>query len=491
MDFCSARWDGVMAPDRENAIYQTMMDLSTDIVFEWDMETDRFSCSSKWCTRFGYTPLSANFFTALPASAHLHPDDLALLHEQIEQFRQGKAFGEAIVRILGSNERYTWNRIRASAQRTADGRLCKLIGVISDIDSEQRNSQALLAKTEQDSLTGLLNKDAARRRIDNYLAHADEHQRAAMLIIDLDNFKAVNDQFGHLFGDNVLSRVASTIRSLFREKDITARIGGDEFLVFMMDIPDWELAERRCEKLTKALQQLYDCKLQSCQFSCSIGIAIMPEHGTGYQELFQRADRALYQAKDMGKNTYACYTADATHSRYETKISHRIESEEIRIDSFGPLAVHLLETLYETNDLSATIHSTMKILGMQLQADRVFVCDASGQNFFTWNKSGIPHSQQMDLQLHEVIRSGAVEKLFVDEDVFYCHDSSTMPEPLLSAAAARHTEAMLLCASRNNGQFTGLVGMETHANTRLWTREEIDALTSFAHVTDLLLWRKD
>lgn len=490
MEFNATQTVSFMNPEQENSIYRTMMDLSSDVVFEWDTETDRFTCSSKWLSRFGYTPLSDHFFQNLPRVAHVHPDDMALLSEQVELLRQGVSFGETIVRILNSNGRYTWNRIRASAQFHADGTLRKLIGVITDIDSDQRNSQALLAKSEQDSLTGLLNKDAARRRINSYLAHATDNQRAALLIIDLDNFKAINDQFGHLFGDTVLNRVAGTIRSLFREKDILARIGGDEFLVFMMDIPDSELVERRCEKLTDALQHLYDSQLQNYRFSCSIGIVIMPDHGTGYQELFRRADRALYQAKDLGKNTYTCYSSNTAPTRYETKINQRIESNEQRHDLFGTLAANVLERLYENRDLPATVHATLEQLGMHLQPDRIFLFNPTDpRKNYEWVKTGTPDVPAIHDLLMKLTPADALESLFREEDVFYCHDSSILPEILQPVAQARNTKALLLCAVRTKGVFRGVVGMEACVHKRLWTKNEIEVLTFASHVASLFLWR--
>ena len=480
----------VLTPEQEQDIYCTMMDLSTDVVFEWNRETDRLTCSSKWFSRFGYTPLCDNFFRSLSQASHLHPDDLVLLQEQLDAMERGQPFGEAIVRIRSDNDRYAWNRIRASAQYDNDGKLQKLVGVITDIDTEQRNSQALLAKTEQDSLTGLLNKDAARRRIGNYLSHAGADQLAAMLIIDLDNFKSVNDQFGHLFGDAVLSRVAATIRSLFREKDITARIGGDEFLVFMMDIPDWELAMRRCDKLIKALQTLYDGQLQNCQFSCSIGIAIMPDHGAGYQELFQRADRALYQAKNLGKNTFCCYAAHATPSRYETKINHRIESDEVHKDSFGPLAAHMLEQLYETRDLSAAITTTLDLIGTQLQADRIFISDAAGEKYYIWHSSFFTGTPDAEQPLREAIRSGAVHELFGEEDLYYCHDTGTLPEALQTVA--RMSPSRLVYISCNPATLARDLARLSELGYMATKIQPVDMFPRTAHVESVVcLTRKE
>jgi len=418
----------VLSTEQEQNIYLAMMDLSSDVVFEWDMETDTLTCSSKWQQRFGSDALTQNFGRNLEDVPQIHPDDVCVLREEVERLRKGVAYGEALVRLLGRDGHYTWNRVRATTRRDENGKLQKVLGVIIDVDSEQRTSQALLEKAEQDSLTGMLNKDAARRRVENYLAHVGADQRAALLIIDLDNFKAVNDRYGHLFGDMVLSRVAATIRRLFREKDILARIGGDEFMVFMMDIPDRELVERRCSKLIEALQQLYDRQLEDFRFSCSVGAAILPENGTAYQELFQRADRALYQAKDQGKNTYACYNSSTRPIRYVTKVSPRIDSEETQSASRGLLAGNMLEHWYETQNVTEALQATMGLLGMQMQVDRVFVIDAADlTRSVEWNQPDIPLPPPMQ---HLISDPDVLLQLFQKEDVFYCHDSRLLPESL-------------------------------------------------------------
>lgn len=475
-----------MDAQQELAVYTAMMRLSNDVTFVWDMASDVLSCSSKWESRFGYAPLSENFSQKLDHSVRFHPEDRLSVREEIERLRTGSGFGEVVVRIMDSSGRYTWNRIRATTECGEDGQLQKILGVIVDIDTEQRTSQALREKAEQDSLTGMLNKDAARNRIEAFLAHRGAMQQAAMLIIDLDNFKSVNDRFGHMFGDMVLTRVAGTIRRLFREKDILARIGGDEFLVFMQDIPDRELVERRCSMLTASLQQLYDHRLQDCRFSCSVGAALVPEHGTTYQELFQRADRALYHAKDRGKNTYAIYASSTRPARFETKIGPRIDSEESHSGPLGILSGHLLEHLYESRDPAVAIYGVMELLGMEMQVDRVFLTGLNdGEPALQWARDAAAYPplapRQKDLQ--------AIRSLLAEEDVFYCYDSALVEEELKEHADHRSLKALLLCAVRSDGELRGAVGMESCGDARLWTRDEIASLGFLARMTSLFLWK--
>ena len=156
----------------------------------------------------------------------------------------------------------------------------KISGVIINIDAEKQAEQALQDRAERDSLTKLLNKNAAKKQIEDYLSHFRGKAQCAMLIIDLDNFKQVNDQQGHLFGDAVLTKVAREIEKLFRNQDIVSRIGGDEFLVLMRTISERPLLENRCRRLLENLQTLFSKQSFKLPLSCSIGIALAPEHGT-------------------------------------------------------------------------------------------------------------------------------------------------------------------------------------------------------------------
>lgn len=129
----------------------------------------------------------------------------------------------------------------------------------------------------------------------------------ALLIIDLDDFKQVNDSYGHMFGDAVLVQAAQTIKKLFRSKDIVGRIGGEEFMVLMKDITDSEIVNIRCNQLNTAFHDILCRQMTENPLSCSIGVSFAPAHGRSYFELFCCADQALYLAKDQGKDRYAFY----------------------------------------------------------------------------------------------------------------------------------------------------------------------------------------
>lgn len=175
-------------------------------------------------------------------------------------------------------------------------------------------SDRLKNKAERDLLTNLLNKNTFERRVGNIISNQSADEAGALLIIDLDNFKSVNDTLGHIVGDRVLSCVADKMRETFRAQDYLGRIGGDEFAVYFTFQDKADIEERRAviqsrtEHFCAMLGKIAEEMAQNTKISCSIGIAMNPEHGTKYEKLYQSADRALYQAKRAGKNQYRILT---------------------------------------------------------------------------------------------------------------------------------------------------------------------------------------
>lgn len=175
-------------------------------------------------------------------------------------------------------------------------------------------SDRLKNKAERDLLTKLLNKKTFERRVENIISNHSADEAGALLIIDLDNFKGINDTLGHMAGDRVLSCVADKMRETFRSQDYLGRIGGDEFAVYFTFQHKTDIEERRAvirsrvEHFCKAIGMIAEEMTWNAKISCSIGIAMDPEHGTDYEKLYQSADQALYQAKKAGKSQYRILT---------------------------------------------------------------------------------------------------------------------------------------------------------------------------------------
>jgi len=475
--------------------HQIIMSQTNDIVFELDLVADTLLCSPKWEERFGYPPITHQAVAHIAQSAHIHPEDGPKLIEAITQLRQGEHYLELEIRISNAAGQYSWNRLRATAQQDQQGQTFKLVGVIIDIEQEKRASQALLDKADRDSLTKLYNKNASRRHVEAYLSSRPATEQAALLIIDLDNFKKVNDQYGHMYGDAVLIQAAAEISSFFRDKDIVSRIGGDEFMVFMKNIPGRALVEQRCQQLIRAIHLLYHEQLAECNLSCSIGAALIPAHGTSFQELFQRADRALYSAKTQQKGCFVFYDLENQTSFPVYVTPKATSAEQISLKEDSPLIRYVFNRLYESGDVEGTIQSILELAGRQVNADRVYIFENSSDgrfcsNTFEWCSEGIsPQLENLQAISYEEDVDHYHEN-FNEHGIFYCPDVTMLSTSLRNILEKQEIKSLLQCAVRDNGVFCGFVGFDQCTDHRLWTQDQINLLTTLSQILSLFLLKK-
>jgi diguanylate cyclase (GGDEF)-like protein/hemerythrin-like metal-binding protein/PAS domain S-box-containing protein len=212
------------------------------------------------------------------------------------------------------------------------------VASFSDITSRKAAEEEIKQLAFYDPLTQLPN----RRLLQERLKHSIEVERRdgkclALLMLDLDRFKAVNDSLGHSAGDELLQQVASRILARLRDMDMVARLGGDEFVVLLEDIAHAEDAARVAAEIILVLSKPFHLSQSSdIQIGASIGISLYPEHGANYEMLMDHADAALYQAKDQGRGCYAYFSEEQTLAAreriaLETRLRRAIEQGELRV----------------------------------------------------------------------------------------------------------------------------------------------------------------
>lgn len=178
---------------------------------------------------------------------------------------------------------------------------------VRDVNSLKLEQIRLKDRAERDSLTDLINRASCEQLVTEHLASAGQDGiLSAFFVIDLDNFKSINDTYGHTVGDEVLVSVAQCLRSMFRAGDVAARLGGDEMAVFMSGVTSAEAVSRKASEICSAFRNLRFSE-PAVRISCSIGVALVPEDGGDFTQLYKNADFALYRAKLRGKNQYALY----------------------------------------------------------------------------------------------------------------------------------------------------------------------------------------
>ncbi len=240
-----------------------------------------------------------------------------------------------------------WNRrkdgqvfvesLTISAVKDKDGQLTHYVGVFSDTTELRRAHDQLDHQAHHDPLTGLPNRLLLGDRLHKALqrAHRDA-TGVAVLFIDLDRFKNINDTLGHQVGDRVLCEVAWRLGRLMRESDTVGRLGGDEFLIVIEDIVEPTVVSHIAEKILTALQDSPVTVEQEFYVSASIGISLFPQDGADAETLMKNVDVAMYRAKERGRNAYEFFTSDLTPSslarlQMETDLRRAIERDELRV----------------------------------------------------------------------------------------------------------------------------------------------------------------
>ena len=188
-----------------------------------------------------------------------------------------------------------------------NGNVSGIIGLINDVTEHQLLKMELEEKSKLDRLTGLYNKATCEDMIRSSLLNAKENETLALMLIDADKFKNINDTYGHTIGDRVLEQIGSVIRDSFKGMDIYGRFGGDEFLVLMKNVNNRDNVVTLAEELRSTLKERIKDQVYAKDVSLSIGIALFPDHGKSFLEILSAADEALYYVKDHGRDGLYIY----------------------------------------------------------------------------------------------------------------------------------------------------------------------------------------
>jgi diguanylate cyclase (GGDEF)-like protein/PAS domain S-box-containing protein len=267
----------------------------------------------------------------------VHPDDQVYVSAKIR---------EQLIEPLGSSQQYEFRGIKKNGdvihvevlngQGSTNGKPA-IIGTLLDVTKRWQAEQTIHHLAFHDPLTELPNRMLFSDRLQQAIVRASRNnEKFALLFIDLDRFKAVNDSLGHLAGDVILREVGSRLSNCLRESDTVSRFGGDEFNILLPQVRSEDEVTLVAHKILKALQWPYRLKKQEVFLTGSIGIAMYPKDGKDAVTLTKNADQALYRAKDLGKNNYQLYST-AMHSRAMERMAlenslHRVfERQELRV----------------------------------------------------------------------------------------------------------------------------------------------------------------
>src|SRR5690606_14021094 len=267
-----------------------------------------------------------------------HPDDRHVTDESRVRLYAGEIDSlKAEKRYVRKDGSLVWVRITAALKRDADGAPLYDISVVEDISERKRAEQRIQYLASHDEMTGLPNRATFTQLLDEAIDSARQDGRQlAVLFVDLDRFKLINDSLGHEAGDRLLREIAARFQTCLRKGDLVARLGGDEFVVLVEDLGRPQQAAQIARKLLSAAIRPIDIQGQECRVTASIDIAVFPGDAQDARTLMKKADLAMYSAKEEGKNTFQFYTKGAStlsieRLTLETNLRRALERSEFTL----------------------------------------------------------------------------------------------------------------------------------------------------------------
>lgn len=269
-----------------------------DMIFEYNLITQEFTpisemddlnCVSNW--------------QALQTYQLVSDKDVEKLRDMVNEARAGKKYQSSRFRIKNNHEKWIWCELSLTTLFDSTNMPVRVIGKMMNIDKQIREKELLIQMSQKDPMTLLLNKTVAQDYIEAYM---DSGNCGAILLLDIDDFKQINDTYGHIYGDKVIKYFATQLSKLFRQDDIVSRLGGDEFLIFMKHCHDEKLIRDKVEELNHLLLE-FEVEGVTNALTSSVGVAFYVGDDETYDELVKRADKAMYHGKRHGKGQCVFY----------------------------------------------------------------------------------------------------------------------------------------------------------------------------------------
>ena len=319
--------------------YALAMSGANDGLWDWDLRTGAMYFSPRWNAMIGLPETDATL-TDKEWLDRVHPEDRERVRREIEAHISGRTpTFSSEHRLLHRDGSYRWVLGRGLAVRDdGDGRAYRMAGSLTDITERKKAEEALLHNAFHDSLTGLPNRALMMDRVSMSLNRAkrDEEQRMAVLFIDFDRFKMVNDSLGHMAGDQMLIVCAQRLKTCLRDTDTIARFGGDEFVILLEDMENESQAIACANRIHDELSKPLDLDGQEVFTSASIGIVFGGPQYAKPEELLRDADIALYEAKATGRAKHVVFDTEmhaqaVNMLKIDADLRRAIERDEIEV----------------------------------------------------------------------------------------------------------------------------------------------------------------
>ena len=400
-------------------------------------------------------------------AAMIYKEDVAYYKAVLKSLLKSPKHDTIEFRIKRFDEDYTWYQANLTSLLGAEGYVTRIVGRMINIDDRKKKEMELLLRAEKDALTGIYNQGATEQLIHNAIEDGNENSLSAMMIIDLDNFKEANDLLGHANGDQLLEKTAGILKEMFKGGDVIGRIGGDEFLVYMRNLESISDADEMAGNIVKQVRYDLDFEGQLIHVTCSVGVAVYPYHGKNYEELFEKADRAVYTVKANGKDGYRVYHAASTTVYHANrKVGYDMTKT---IDYDRHIEDQVMQILFEDKMLESALRSSLELMTAKYQFHRGYIC----------GNDSLPISRTIQFTVKKYATGKEAEehyelKRMVNEILYsffpgvaMIHDYDLTAEEMREYFRAEGIKSMLYYPLTSQGEFQGAIVFENHEDVQM------------------------
>lgn len=302
---------------------------SAAMVFEINLHDESLECNDNFREFFG----DESSFEDFRHGGFVCQEDVDTYARALTDVLEGGVNTDAELRLLKADGNENWCQMLLRVLKDEQGQPARLIGMFRDIDKEKREKKLLEMKALTDIMTGLSNKMAAQELIGKVLKE-QPNEVHGMLLIDLDNLKRINDYLGHAEGDKAIVAMADAMRASFRSTDIMGRVGGDEFIVFLINVKSEEKVRSLVASFIGKVSEARIGESMNQPLACSVGAVITDGNEAAFKELYKKADTSLYYVKRNGKNGFAMYQTTMDTGEYQYQYQYQ-EQQLLTVNRFS------------------------------------------------------------------------------------------------------------------------------------------------------------
>lgn len=483
------------ALEKEKERYGIIMETTGDIIFEYHIREDQmlFNEARLENGQYVHYPLTVDhYIEALHLGNLVHPDDI----EATIRLVNGLIDQAIVIRVTRPGEttgRYYWTLVRAATVRDIDGKVTETVGIMRDIDDQKRREDSLIEASRCDQLTGLYDKKWTREKISEAMAGSADKDCGILVLVDIDGFRAVNENLGHIFGDAVLVETAEKLTAQAAPGDVIGRIGGDEFVVYSPGVSENQIAER-VARIRRIFDHTFEGKSQAYRISCSLGVAACPRDGSTYEALFHCADQALSMAKMEGKDRWCRYDEKMSGSSYLNGHATHIDTsvfQKSSISAENRVLINIFEILADSRDLTSSMTLILGIVGRFIGVEQVSVFEAEPEgkallNQYSWHSSPAvrPKTERISPEAHQ--RYNAC----FDENGLYTFGSADAFPAREKAFFRERGVCSGICKTlMENGRLLGWIAMSGSQNNRVWTEAQKEFVSLVAKIISVNLYK--